>query len=202
MAQGVQQVNPCSNFDNSTVGTVHRECVYISGKTHCSTAPSHQSTITTLLHSRLLQSIPSHPHSTAHHAFLNHRRYRSLPRLQRHGHLSPRARGSAIVERGDTVQVRTMNTPLSTPFLNYLLTLHTSDDLAKRLTIEEQVAILGAGSMVALNVNAIATYVSNLMKAQSEANTCGVISGTVDGYVFSPSFPLPIQQPPSPSPSS
>ena len=29
--------------------------------------------------------------------------------------------------------------------------------------------------MVALNVNAIATYVSNLMKAQSEANTCGVI---------------------------
>jgi hypothetical protein len=38
--------------------------------------------------------------------------------------------------------------------------------------------------MVALNVNAIATYVSNLMKAQSEANTCGVISGTVDGYVL------------------
>lgn len=39
--------------------------------------------------------------------------------------------------------------------------------------------------MVALNVNAIATYVSNLMKVQSEANTCGVISGTVDGYVLS-----------------
>ena len=68
----------------------------------------------------------------------------------------------------------------------FLLTFHTSDDLAKRLTIEEQIAILGAGSMVALNVNAIATYVSNLMKAQSEANTCGVISGAVDGYV-----PLP-----------
>ncbi|KAI4703749.1 hypothetical protein J4E89_009718 [Alternaria sp. Ai002NY15] len=60
----------------------------------------------------------------------------------------------------------------------------SSDDLAKRLTIEEQVAILGAGSMVALNVNAIATYVSNLMKAQSEANTCGVISGTVDGVNY------------------
>ncbi|OAG16161.1 hypothetical protein CC77DRAFT_944697, partial [Alternaria alternata] len=56
--------------------------------------------------------------------------------------------------------------------------------LDKRLTIEEQVAILGAGSMVALNVNAIATYVSNLMKAQSEANTCGVISGTVDGVNY------------------
>ncbi|CAN9090176.1 unnamed protein product [Alternaria alternata] len=58
------------------------------------------------------------------------------------------------------------------------------DSLDKRLTIEEQVAILGAGSMVALNVNAIATYVSNLMKAQSEANTCGVISGTVDGVNY------------------
>jgi hypothetical protein len=44
--------------------------------------------------------------------------------------------------------------------------------------------------MVALNVNAIATYVSNLMKAQSEANTCGVISGTVDGYVL----PFHLQQ--------
>ncbi|RYN78282.1 hypothetical protein AA0120_g10958 [Alternaria tenuissima] len=61
---------------------------------------------------------------------------------------------------------------------------HDSDSLDKRLTIEEQVAILGAGSMVALNVNAIATYVSNLMKAQSEANTCGVISGTVDGVNY------------------
>jgi hypothetical protein len=67
---------------------------------------------------------------------------------------------------------------------DYLLTAACSDSLDKRLTIEEQVAILGAGSMVALNVNAIATYVSNLMKAQSEANTCGVISGTVDGYVL------------------
>jgi hypothetical protein len=73
----------------------------------------------------------------------------------------------------------------------------SSDGLAKRLTIEEAVAILGAGSMVALNVNAIATYVSNLMKAQSDANTCGVITGTVDGYVFA--FPLcPHLETPSP----
>ncbi|CAN9092445.1 unnamed protein product [Alternaria alternata] len=69
--------------------------------------------------------------------------------------------------------------------LNLKFLLHQSlDSLDKRLTIEEQVAILGAGSMVALNVNAIATYVSNLMKAQSEANTCGVISGTVDGVNY------------------
>ncbi|KAI4656308.1 hypothetical protein J4E93_001027 [Alternaria ventricosa] len=60
----------------------------------------------------------------------------------------------------------------------------SSNDLAKRLSIEEQVAILGAGAVVALNVNAIATYVSNLMKAQSDANTCGVISGTVDGVNY------------------
>jgi hypothetical protein len=52
--------------------------------------------------------------------------------------------------------------------------------------------------MVALNVNAIATYVSNLMKAQSEANTCGVISGTVDGYVL----PSHLQQASSYIPSS
>jgi len=86
---------------------------------------------------------------------------------------------------------------------NFLLILHSSDDLAKRLTIEEQIAILGAGSMVALNVNAIATYVSNLMKAQSEANTCGVISGAVDGYVpslhYSPTSPLSLVPIPLPS---
>jgi len=68
--------------------------------------------------------------------------------------------------------------------LEFVLISCSSDNAVdKRLTIEEQIAILGAGSMVALNVNAIATYVSNLMKAQSEANTCGVISGAVDGYV-------------------
>ena len=108
----------------------------------------------------------------------------------------------ALPSLSEETQSRYDEEALPETILHLLLTVHTSDDLAKRLTIEEQVAILGAGSMVALNVNAIATYVSNLMKAQSEANTCGVISGTVDGYVFSPSFPLPIQQPPSPSPSS
>ncbi|KAI4700516.1 hypothetical protein J4E81_003477 [Alternaria sp. BMP 2799] len=90
----------------------------------------------------------------------------------------------ALPSLSEETQSRYDEEALPETILHLLLTVHTSDDLAKRLTIEEQVAILGAGSMVALNVNAIATYVSNLMKAQSEANTCGVISGTVDGVNY------------------
>lgn len=37
-----------------------------------------------------------------------------------------------------------------------------------------------------LNVNAIATYVSNLIKQTSDMNSCGVISGSVDEYVHLP----------------
>jgi len=35
--------------------------------------------------------------------------------------------------------------------------------------------------MAILNINAIATYVSNLIKQQSNMNSCGVITGAVDG---------------------
>jgi hypothetical protein len=59
-----------------------------------------------------------------------------------------------------------------------------SDSLEKRLTIEEMCALLGVGGLVLLNGQAIATYVSTIIKKQSDANSCGVVSGKVDGCVI------------------
>ncbi|KAH3905032.1 hypothetical protein HBH56_226420 [Parastagonospora nodorum] len=80
-----------------------------------------------------------------------------------------------------------MAAPLSDeriPMLSDTSVLSENIALDKRLSIEEQVAILGAGAMGLLNVNAAATYISNLIKQTSDMNSCGVISGSVDGVNY------------------
>jgi hypothetical protein len=74
---------------------------------------------------------------------------------------------------------------LSTPATNNPC---RSDSLEKRLTIEEQCALLGVGGLVLLNGQAIATYVSTVIKGQSDKNSCGVISGKVDECVILHSY--------------
>ena len=54
-------------------------------------------------------------------------------------------------------------------------------ELDKRLEIEDLVAIIAAGVAAIGATNSVANYISALIKQQSDANTCGVISGYVDG---------------------
>ncbi|KAH7392125.1 hypothetical protein DE146DRAFT_757869 [Phaeosphaeria sp. MPI-PUGE-AT-0046c] len=56
--------------------------------------------------------------------------------------------------------------------------------LDKRRTIDEKVAIIAAGAAVISIVAPVATYISTVIKAQSDANTCGIISGSIDGVGY------------------
>jgi hypothetical protein len=59
-----------------------------------------------------------------------------------------------------------------------------SETLDKRLTIEEWVALLSIGNMAAFVGLGFANLMAAKIKSLSDTNSCGIVTGNIDGYAF------------------